>query len=243
VLKRAVFFSEASGGSFDITAAPLVALWGIGKKGTFIPETSEIEAAKALVGYRDIIIDEENSRVMLRRRGQRINLGGIAKGFTADAVKDTLLSYGIDSALVNLGGNVAAIGSKPGGEPWTIGIQDPTKPTGAYIGVVEVRDKTLVTSGANEQFFIHGGVRYHHIIDPRTGMPADTGLLSVTAIGGCSMDMDALTTAVFVLGMEKGMELLQRFGAQAVFVKTNGEVYVTEGLRASFLRKNNIIQV
>jgi thiamine biosynthesis lipoprotein len=145
-----------------------------------------------------------------------------------------IVSLGIGSALVNLGGNVAAIGSKPDGGPWTIGIQDPTKPTGAYIGVVEVRDKTLVTSGSNEQFFVRDSVRYHHIIDPRTGMPADMDLLSVTAIGSCSMDMDALTTAVFILGMEKGTELLKRFGAQAVFVKTNGEVYVTEGLRNNF---------
>jgi thiamine biosynthesis lipoprotein len=234
LLKRSLFFSEASEGAFDITAAPLVDLWGIGKKQRYIPEADSILKAKALVGYQDLILDEANGRAMLARRGMSINLGGIAKGYAADEVKRILKEHGIRNALVNLGGNIWAMGRKYGSLPWRVGVQDPMEPTGVSMGEVLIEDETTVTSGSYEQYFDQGGVRYHHILDPRSGSPASAGLLSVTAVGACSMDMDALTTAVFVLGIEKGTRLLQRLNAQAVFIDTDRNVYVTKGLKEKF---------
>jgi len=234
LLQRSLFFSEASEGAFDITAAPLINLWGIGKKQRYIPNEDQTGKARSLVGYQDLILDEVNGRAMLARRGQSISLGGIAKGSAADEVRRILKQHGIRNALVNLGGNIWAMGKKYNSQPWRIGVQDPTEPTGIFMGDLLIEDQTVVTSGSYEQYFDQNGVRYHHILDPRSGNPAATGLLGVTAVGSCSMDMDALTTAVFVLGIEKGAQLLQCIGAQAVFIDIDRNVYVTEGLREKF---------
>jgi len=234
ILKRSLYFSALSEGAFDITAAPLIDLWGIGKKQHVIPGEAEIQQAKDLVGYRGLVLDEKGGRAMLAHKGQRINLGGIAKGYAADEVRRILAEHGIQNALINLGGNIWVMGHKYGSLPWHVGVQHPLEPTGIPMGELQLTDATVVTSGSYEQCFFKNGVRYHHIIDPRSGRPAATGLLSVTAVGNSSMDMDALTTAVFVSGIEKGMKLLERLNAQAIFIGAGGEVYVTEGLQAQF---------
>jgi FAD:protein FMN transferase len=234
LLKRSRYFSEISEGAFDITAAPLVNLWGIGKKSRYIPEEDKIRQAKSLVGYRGMILDEANRRVMLARRGQSVGLGGIAKGYAADEVRRVLREHGIKNALINLGGNIWAMGKRNADEPWRIGVQDPLEPTGNAMGHLLIENETVVTSGSYEQCFFKNGVRFHHILDPRSGRPAATGLLSVTVIGNCSMDMDALTTAVFVLGLTKGMRLLRRLDVRAIFVDTAREVFVTNCLQDSF---------
>ena len=234
LLERAVFFSRISGGAFDVTAGPLVDVWGIGTGKHFVPGEGEIEQARSLVGYEDVILDAAQSRAMLRREGQKIDLGGIAKGFAADEAGRVLTEHGVKSALVNLGGNIVAIGKRPDGEPWSIGVQDPEKQTGTYMGTLDISDRTVVTSGANEQFFYKDGVKYHHIIDPRTGYPAVSDLLSVTVVGRCSMDMDALATAVFVEGMIKGVELANRLDAQAVLIRQDGSIFVTKALKNQF---------
>jgi FAD:protein FMN transferase len=234
LIKKAAFFSALSEGAFDVTVSPLIELWGIGRKVISVPETDDIEDARSLTDYKSIIIDEENLSVMLKKRGQRIDLGGIAKGYAADEVKRILLEHGIKNAIINLGGNVVAIGMSPANENWIIGIQNPFAQTGAFIGTVDLKDETAVTSGLNEKYFIRDGIRYHHIIDPRTGMPADTGIASVTVIGGCSADMDGLSTAVFVLGIEKGINMIRKLGAEALIIGTSGSVLITEGLKSRF---------
>ena len=234
LIKKSITFSILSDGAFDITVRPLIELWGIGKKGNEIPPEEKIDEARRLVDYRKILLDERTCRAGLKEKGQAIDLGGIAKGYAAEEVKRVLVENGVKSALINLGGNILIIGEQPDGQPWRIGIQNPVQPTGKYLGILSAANKTIVTSGSNERFFILNGRRYHHILDPRTGEPSQSGLLSITAVCGSSADADALTTSAFVLGPEIGMKLMNMLGADAVFVTDHLEVTASNGLRNQF---------
>lgn len=234
LIQKALEFSELSDGAFDITVRPLVDLWGIGKKMNYIPKEEEIIKTKQLVNYRKLILDEKSHSAALTEKGQAIDLGGIAKGYAAEEVKRIFLENGVKSALINLGGNILTIGCQLDGQPWKIGVQNPTAPTGKSIGVLSVVDKTIVTSGSNERFFMKDGIRYHHILDPRTGMPAQSGILSVTVICDSSTDADALTTAIFALGPERGMELVKKREAEVIFVTENLDVIASIGLKDKF---------
>lgn len=240
LLKRSLEFSSRSNGTFDITVRPLTSLWGFGKKMNHIPEKEEIQKALSLVNYKDLLLDEESCTAFLKREGQAIDLGGIAKGHAADEVKRILLEHKVKDALINLGGNIVAMGCNPEGQPWRIGIQNPFSATGNYMGAVKVTNKTVVTSGMNEQFFMKNGVRYHHIIDPRTGYPVDNKLASVTVLCESSTDADALTTALFASDMTCVLPLLKSINAEGIFVIQNQDVFVTKGLQESFERSFNI---
>lgn len=235
LIQNALEFGDLSKGSFDITIRPLVELWGINKKGDFVPSDSEIQNALSLVNHHDVILDKKTFGASLKNPGQSLDLGGIAKGYAANEVKRILLSNMVWSALINLGGNIITIGKRPDGRYWQIGIQNPLLPTGKYIGVLSVENKAVVTSGCNEQFFIKQGVRYHHILDPRTGKPVQNSLLSVTIICKDSVAADALSTALFILGPENGIPLLKRMKAEAVFVYNDLSVIVTSGLKKNFV--------
>lgn len=238
LLARSIEFSQITSGAFDITIRPLVQLWGIGKKNNFIPSEAETENAKKLVNFKDIVLDYANCRAMLMNPNQCIDLGGIAKGFAADEVKRILVERNVDSAIINLGGNIITIGNRPDGSPWQIGIQNPLSSRGVYVGILELSDKTVVTSGSNERFFIKDGIRYHHILDPRTGKPANPSILSVTAVTSCSMDADAITTALFILGTEAitaiRSKLSDSVGFESVFITKDLEIILSEGLKESF---------
>lgn len=234
LLKLARDLGKLSGGAFDITIHPLVKLWGINKKPGFVPAARDIERARKLVDHNDLMLDESKHTAYLKRPGQAADLGGIAKGYAADEVKRLLAEGGVKSAIINLGGNVVAVGSRPDGRPWRIGVQNPASVRGESLGTLFVTDRTVVTSGSNERFFISGGKRYHHLIDPRTGAPAQSGLLSVTAVGESSAEADALTTAAFVLGLEKGRGLLEKRGVNAVFATDDYKIYLTRGLLDKF---------
>ena len=240
LLSRSLEFSNSSKGAFDITIRPVTSLWGVGKKLNYIPEKEEIHDVLPLVNYRELLLDKENCTAYLKRKGQAIDLGGIAKGYAADEVKRILLQYRIKDALINLGGNIVVLGNNPEGQPWCIGIQNPFAATGQYIGTVKTTNRTIVTSGSNEQFFIKDGVRYHHIIDPRTGYPVKNGLLSVTVICESSTNADALTTALFVSDMADAIPLLKSINAEGIFVMENQDIFVTEGLQGNFERSFNI---
>nr|WP_246110687.1 FAD:protein FMN transferase [Thermosediminibacter litoriperuensis] len=231
VIKRGLYFSELSGGRFDITVGPLVKIWGIGTEKARVPEEHEIKRALSLINYRDVLLDEENHGVMLKRPGMGMDLGAIAKGYAADEIIRILKEKGIKSAVADLGGNIYVLGKKPNGEPWKIGIQDPFEIRGEIFATVEVWDKTLVTSGVYERFFEKGGKRYHHLLDTSTGYPVENGLVSVTIIGDSSIDADALSTAVFSLGLKEGMRLVESLpGIEAIFVTSGREVYLTSGV-------------
>jgi thiamine biosynthesis lipoprotein len=239
LLCRAEEISKLSGGAFDITVRPLVKLWGIGKKGDFVPSPSEIFELMKLVNYKDLLLDKKSFSAFLQNFGQAVDLGGIAKGYAADEAKRILTENGAKNAVINFGGNIVTLGAHPDGRPWEIGIQNPLAPTGVYLGSLSVVNKTVVTSGCNERFFIKDGVRYHHIIDPRTGGPAQSGLLSVTAVCSSSVDADALTTALFVLGAKEGLKLLNLLNAEAIFITDEFKIFVTDGLIKSFKPAEN----
>lgn len=229
LIKESVRFAKLSKGTFDISARPIVELWGIGKKGNRIPAPREIAGVKPLINFRDILLDEKSDSVMLRRPGQALDLGGIAKGYAADEVRRILSEGGIQDAVINLGGTVIAMGT-----PRTIGIQDPRKETGVPMGRLRITDLALVTSGSYEKYFAQDGVRYHHIIDPRTGFPAQSGLLGVTLIGRSAVELDALSTAVFILGVEQGLALIKEFDVQAVFITEALDIFTTSAVKDNF---------
>ena len=229
IIKAALHFSKLSVGAFDISARPLVELWGIGRKENQIPLPSEIALRKRLVDFKDIIMDENSGSVMLRRPLQALDLGGIAKGYAADEVRKILADHGCKDALINLGGTVITMGA-----PRSIGIQDPRKESGVPMGRLRAENCSLVTSGSYEKFFIRDGVRYHHIIDPRTGYPVCSELLGVTLIGSSAMELDALSTAIFILGIPEGQRLLKKSGIEAVFITESFDVFTTPALRDNF---------
>jgi thiamine biosynthesis lipoprotein len=238
VLERALYFAEASDGAFDPTVGPLVDLWGIGGDYPKVPDGKEIEAALALVNWKDLElsggtgpdVSETKGLVtaFLRRRGMALDLGAIAKGFAADELVKILREEGTKSAVIDLGGNIYVYGTRPrvrsflpkAGEvvKWRVGIQNPLDDRGAYAGYLELDEASVVTSGVYERFFIEDGKRYHHILDTRTGFPVENGLLAVTITAASSMDADALSTAVFALGREKGSALAEANGAGAIFI-------------------------
>ncbi len=222
---KSTYYEELSDGAFDVTMEPVVRLWDINNGNTEVPAQEDIDATLALVGFENFTRDDASKKYVLEN-GATVDFGAIAKGHMADIVKGSLMTKGINSALINLGGNVITIGAKPGDKNWIIGIQDPTGNTGEQLGTVEVKNKSLVTSGNYERFFIKDGVRYHHILDPETGYPAFSGLSQTTIVSDRSVDCDALSTTTFILGNEKGMELIESLdGFESMFVGEDGEFY------------------
>jgi thiamine biosynthesis lipoprotein len=235
VLDRALYYADLSGGAFDPSVGPLVKLWGIGADTPRVPAEDEIRKTLGLVNWRDIEIDRKAGTVFLRRPGMALDLGAIAKGYAADEVVSIIAAAGVKRAVIDLGGNVFAYGEKQDRKPWRIGVQDPRDIRGAYIGILELRNRTVVTSGVYERFFEEGGRRYHHILSTGTGFPAETGLFSVTIVAGNSIDADALSTAAFVLGWEKGRALIEAVpGAGGIFVFEDLKVRLTKDLEGVF---------
>lgn len=232
VIDKALHYAKVTKGKFDPSIGPLVSLWGIGTKDAHVPSEEAIDRVKSLVNYKWVEIDPDSLRVKLRKEGMSLDLGAIAKGYAADEIRDILETEGIESAYINLGGNVLVIGGKPDGTPWRVGIQDPRHNRGNVMGIIELKDKTIVTSGNYERYFEKNGVIYHHIIDPTTGFPARSGLMSVSIISNDSFDADALSTSVFILGEEKGRQLINKFdGVEAVFIREDQGIIITDGLK------------
>ncbi|WP_242971977.1 FAD:protein FMN transferase [Haloimpatiens massiliensis] len=234
VIKKAMEYSKLSEGAFDITVEPLVKLWGIGTDKARIPSEEEIQKAKEFINYKNIEVNE-NGQIYLKKQGMKIDLGGIAKGYGADEIKSMLIKNGVKSAFINIGGNVNLLGSKTDGSLWKIGVQNPLKDKGEYLGILTVADKSIVTSGNYERYFEKNGKRYHHIFDVSTGYPAKKGLISTTIVSDKSIDGDALSTTTYVLGLEKAIKLVEsQKGVDAIFVTKDKKVYVTSGLKDSF---------
>jgi len=233
VIKKGLYYSQLSKGKFDITIGPLVSLWGIGTEHARVPTDDEIRETLALVDYSQVEINDNDNSVFLKKPGMAIDLGGIAKGYAADEAARILQDYGIKHATINLGGNILVLGGKSDGRPWRIGIQNPFfKTRGSIMATMEVWDKTLVTSGPYERYFEEGGKLYHHILDTDTGFPVDNDLMSVTIITDSSIDADALSTAVFAMGLEEGMNFIEsNKNLDAVFITKDYNVYITPGVK------------
>lgn len=235
VLEKSEEYSKLSEGAFDITIGPMVKAWGINSSNPRIPTEQEIEELKKLVDYRTLLIEKESLQARLQKPGQLIDLGAIAKGYAGDEAIKIYKNYGIESAYINLGGNVIVLGTKPDGSLWRIGIRNPREPSGVYMATIDIADKSIVTSGDYERYFEEGGRIYHHILDPKTGYPAQSGLIGVTIIADLAIDADALSTSCFVMGIEKGMKLIESLsGIEAIFITENKEVYITSGLKDVF---------
>jgi len=232
VLKRGLYYSEKFKGRFDITIGPLVKLWGIGTEDARVPSAKEIENALEKVNYKALKLNEQENSAMLENEGMSIDLGAIAKGYAADEVIRILKERGIKSAVADLGGNIFVLGHKPDGSPWRVGIQNPFDSRGSTFAIVEVTDKTLVTSGIYERYFEENGKRYHHILDTYTGYPVENDLASVTIFSDSSIDADALSTSIFSLGLKEGIKQVEAIpDTEAIFVTKDYKVYITSGVK------------
>jgi thiamine biosynthesis lipoprotein len=234
VLKEARRISEFSDGAFDVTIGPLTNLWGFDEGKGVVPPRGEIERLKGLVNYRKLKIDETSSTVYLEEKGMMIDVGGIAKGYSLRKAMKVFEDAGVKNVIINAGGNLNLRGLKKG-KPWRIGIQDP-RDESKLLGKVEITDISIATSGDYQRFFIKEGARYHHILDPKTGYPAK-GLVSATVIGRSRTSMDGFSSAVFILGAEKGLALMKKAGAEGIIVTEDGKITVSDGLKDKFERK------
>ena len=257
VLEYALEYAEESGGAFDPTVSPLVKLWGIGTDNARVPSEEEIRKALDLINYHEVEINRTEGSVLLRRPGMALDLGAIAKGYAADELRKLLAREGVKQAIIDLGGDIFAMGEKKapksfrnslkrifsGGRPkpgddenfWRIGIQDPRQSRGNYLGILKVKNKAVVTSGVYERFFEEAGKRYHHIFSTKSGYPVDNGLLSVTVVADNAMTADALSTSAFALGWEHGRDLIRSVpGAGGIFVYEDLSVLLTGDLEIDF---------
>ncbi len=226
LIKKGIAYGDFTNGKFDITIAPLTELWDFKNNTGILP--SEIEISKALshVNYKNIKID--GNTVALADANMALDLGAIAKGYMADTLKSYLVSAGIKSALINLGGNMLAIGNKPDGTDFNIGIQKPFDKQGSAITSVKTNDSSVVSSGVYERYFELNDRIYHHILDTETGYPYDNGLLSVTILSPKSVDGDALSTSCFALGLEEGIKLIEDMeDVEAIFITEDFEIIDT----------------
>ena len=236
LIRYGIAFGELSDGVFDISIGALTDLWDIPNNDGTIPAQADIDAALATVDYRQIVVD--GNTVTLKNPDAALDLGGIAKGYVADRMREYLNAHGSDKGFINLGGNVLTLGQKANDEPYHIGIRKPFGEDGETITAVDVTDRSIVTSGRYERYFEKDGRIYHHILDSKTGYPYDNGLNGVTILSDSSMVGDALSTICFALGQEKGTEFLSSMPSndflqstlatettiQAIFIDENNEM-------------------
>ncbi len=232
VISKALEIAKLSNGAFDPTIGPIVKAWDIGGDNPRRPSDEELSSLLPLVDYTQVVLEEEDHRVYLSQKGMVLDLGGIAKGYAADQAAQVLRTFGIEQAIINLGGNVLVLGTKNGTEPWKIGIQNPEEDRGSYVMVVSLDDTSLVTSGPYERFLVLEGETYHHILDTTTGYPVDSDFTSASIITHSSILADALSTSVYTLGFEKGMALINQLeGVEAIFFTEDKQVLLSDGIK------------
>lgn len=229
LLEKGLYYSELSGGAFDITIEPLSSLWDFKAEEPAVPDASVIEQELTRVGYEAVTLS--GNTLSFSSPDTTIDLGGIAKGYIADRLADFLREAGVESAIINLGGNVLCIGRRPGGDPFRIGLQKPFADREETFETLGIDGLSVVTSGVYERHFILDGVNYHHILDPRTGYPYQNGLISVTILSKASVDGDGLSTTCFSLGLADGLALINSLDdTWACFIDENYEVYYSDGM-------------
>ena len=229
LLSEGLDITRESDGAFDIAIAPLTSLWDFTAEDPEVPDDAAIQKALPLCSSDGVTIDGED--ITLPSDDIQFDVGAIAKGYIADRLKDFLIKKGIKSAIINLGGNVLCIGSKPDGTPFKIGIQKPFADRNETEAVMDITEKSVVSSGIYERCFKQDGKLYHHILNPQTGYPYDNGLISVTIISDQSVDGDALSTTCFALGLEDGLKFAEKKGVQAVFITEDYKLHYTDGFR------------
>ena len=229
LLSEALKYCDSSDGLFDITINPVSSLWDFHEQNGDIPDASKIREALLLVDHNNIRIDEANNTVTLKKVGASIDIGAVAKGFIADRIADYLISCSVSSAIINMGGDMRLIGSKPSKEPFRIGINDPFG-DGPPLLVLSLSDISVATSGTYERYIMSNGKRYHHILDKNTGYSVQTDIESVTVITKRSVDADCLCTLCILLGYERASEFIEKTPeTEAVFILSDGTVIGTPG--------------
>ena len=238
ILETAERIGQNTNGALCISLYPVLRTWGFTTGEYRVPDTSEIE--NLLQFCDDRLISHEGDSVTIPKETE-LDLGAVAKGYTGDAVTEIFKQHGITSAIINLGGNVQALGKKPDGSTWTVGVTDPFSPD-QLLGTLPADNQAVITSGNYERYFTDDdGNRYWHILDPETGAPADNGLAAVTVIGECGAECDALSTALFVMGTDAAADYWrQNGGFEMLLVTTDGEVCLTEGLEQKFQPKREL---
>jgi FAD:protein FMN transferase len=230
LVDKALYVSEKTEGSFDITIGPLTSMYNFRKQTA--PHYGDIREKLSLINYRDLLIDNAKSTVYLKRRGMLIDPGGIAKGYAADMAVETLKKQGIPAGIVAIAGDIKAFGLKPDGKPWKIGIRNPNAKGDKddVMATVELTDMSISTSGDYERYFISNGKKFHHLIDPKTGYPAG-GCRSVTVMAKEGVFTDAFATGIFILGPEKGMTVFEKTGFSGIIIDSRGTTHITPNLR------------
>ena len=246
MIKTSIEYSKISNGAFDITLGPIINLWGIGTDNERLPSDEEIKGKLPLVGYDKISVNENDSSVMLQKEGMAIDLGGVAKGFAIDEVSKIYKKYNIENGLINLGtSSIYAVGKNKEKKDWAVGIKHPrNEDPNEYLGIIKLSNESLSTSGDYERCFIKDNKRYHHIIDPKTGYPVDNGVMSDTIVIDGDLEdngmlADILTTAVFTLGADKGIKLINSLDKVSCEITTSDyKVYTSDGFKDRVTKLN-----
>ncbi len=233
LLETSLFYCSLSGGRFDISMGAVSEAYGFSSESPALPSAGDISEMLSHTGYEKILID--GNRVTLSDPEAVIDLGAIAKGYIADRLAEMLRAKGVKSAIIDLGGNILCLGSKPDGSNFKVGIQYPYRGSNISITSASISDMSVVTSGVYQRYFEHEGETYHHILDPQTGYSLNNGLVSVTIISKNSVDCDALSTTAFSMGLEDGMELINSLdGVWAVFITEDMEIHYSDGFEERF---------
>ena len=244
LIKRSLGIYKKTDGLFDITIYPLMELWGFPTKDYRVPSDKEIKEKLKNVGSDKIVFDEETREISFKNKGMEIDFGGIGKGYITDELVKILTDEKVESAIINLGGNVFGFRKKPDGSLWNIAIRDPNEPD-KYMAAIRLEDSAVITSGGYERYFEENGVIYHHILDPRTGKPSDSGLKSVSIISKDGTLADALSTSLFIMGEEKAVKYWKENGSNFdILLMTNdNRLLVSAGIKDKVISDNYKIEV
>ena len=244
LVKRSLDIYKKTDGLFDITIYPLMELWGFPTKNYKVPSEKEIEEKLKLVGSDKIDFNEETRKISFKNKGMEIDFGGIGKGYITDELVKILTDEKVESAIINLGGNVFGFRKKPDGSLWNIAIRDPNEPD-KYMAAIRLEDSAVITSGGYERYFEENGVIYHHILDPRTGKPSESGLKSVSIISKEGTLADALSTSLFIMGEEKAIGYWKENGSNFdILLMTNdNRLLVSAGIKDKVISDNYKIEV
>ena len=231
IIRDALVTAKTSDYLFDITIQPIVDAWGFYTKEYLVPSQEKIDSLLEYVDAKEIDIKGDKIKV---GKGQKVDLGGIAKGYLSDRIYDILMGYDIKSAVVSLGGSILVVGHKDDGSLWRIGLEDPFKES-MYIGILETSDISVVTSGDYERYFYENGIKYHHIFDPTTGYPVDNSLVSVTIVMLSGTKAEVFSTALFVMGEERAIEYWRKYGEfEMILINEARQVIITPNLKEMF---------
>jgi len=233
VMERALYYAEESGGTFDPTIGAVTSLWNIGQEDAAVPEQEELDAILDVVDYNLVELDEENQTIFLEEEGMKVDLGAIAKGYITDEAARVLTEEGVNTAIIDLGGDIVLVGSSTRGEdePWRVGIQNPYGERGEILGMVNLSDKAIVTSGIYERNIEEDGKSYHHLMNPETGFPFENNLSGISIIADNAMDADAIANIAFSKGVEDGLDYINAMdGVDVIYVTKDKEVYASDNI-------------